>query len=189
MRIIAGEARGRRIEAPEGRNTRPTLDRVRENLFNMLQGEISGSQVLDLFAGSGALSFEALSRGAEYACLVDHDRKASAVQMKNADILGYRDRTKIITSDFRRALKEIESTGKCFDMVFLDPPYAMLDLTDVFTGLIPVLGEGATVVLEHEAGKNPETGPGYECVKQRNWGFCGVSIYRRSGTNEERDAK
>ena len=139
MRIIAGEARGRRIEAPEGRNTRPTLDRVRENLFNMLQGEISCSRVLDLFAGSGALSFEALSRGAEYACLVDHDRKASAVQIKNADTLGYRDRTRIMTSDWRRALKEIESTGKCFDMVFLDPPYAMLDLTDVFSGLTPVL--------------------------------------------------
>ena len=189
MRIIAGEARGRRIEAPEGRNTRPTLDRVRENLFNMLQGEISGSRVLDLFAGSGALSFEALSRGAEYACLVDHDRKASAVQIKNADTLGYRDRTRIMTSDWRRALKEIESTGKCFDMVFLDPPYAKLDLTDVFSGLIPVLGEDAIVVLEHEAGKNPETGAGYECVKQRNWGFCGVSIYRRNEANEERNAK
>ena len=189
MRIIAGEARGRKIEAPEGRNTRPTLDRVRENLFNMLQGEISGSRVLDLFAGSGALSFEALSRGAEYACLVDHDRKASAVQMKNADTLGYRDRTRIITSDWRRALKEIESTGKCFDMVFLDPPYAMLDLTDVFIGLMPVLGEDAIVVLEHEAGRNPETGAGYECVKERNWGFCGVSIYRRNEVNEERDVK
>ena len=79
MRIIAGDARGRRIEAPEGRDTRPTLDRVRENLFNMLQGEIAGSRVLDLFAGSGALSFEALSRGAETACLADHDRKSAVL--------------------------------------------------------------------------------------------------------------
>ena len=187
MRIIAGEARGRRIEAPEGRNTRPTLDRVRENLFNMLQGEIGGSQVLDLFAGSGALSFEALSRGAEYAFLVDHDRKASTVQIRNAETLGYRDRTKIITSDWHRAMKEIENTGRRFDIVFLDPPYAMQDLTGVFAGLIPVLGEDALVILEHEAGRNPETGAGYERVRQRNWGFCGISIYRRSGTDEERD--
>ena len=182
MRIIAGEARGRRIEAPEGRNTRPTLDRVRENLFNMLQGEMDGSAVLDLFAGSGALSFEALSRGAEHACLVDHDRKASAVQRKNADTLGYRDRTTIITADWRKALKEIESSGQRFDIVFLDPPYAMVDLADVFGGLERVLAEDALVILEHEAGKHPETGSGYECVKQRSWGFCGVSVYRRSKT-------
>ena len=83
MRIIAGEARGRRIDAPEGRNTRPTLDRIRENMFNILQNEIPGSHVLDLFAGSGALSFESLSRGASDAVLVDSDRKANAVQKQS----------------------------------------------------------------------------------------------------------
>ena len=180
MRIIAGEARGRKIEAPEGRNTRPTLDRVRENLFNMLQGEIDGSEVLDLFAGSGALSYEALSRGASYAFLVDHDRKASAVQRKNAEILGYMDRTEIITADWRKALKDIESQGRQFDIVFLDPPYAMLNLTEVFTGLIPVLGKDALIILEHESGKNPEVAEGFDCTKNRSWGFCGVSIYRRN---------
>jgi 16S rRNA (guanine(966)-N(2))-methyltransferase RsmD len=180
MRIIAGEARGRRIEAPEGRNTRPTLDRVRENLFNMLQGEIDGSGILDLFAGSGALSYEALSRGAAYAFLVDHDRKASAVQRKNAETLGYLDRTEIITADWRKALKDIGSKEKRFDIVFLDPPYAMLNLNDVFTGLISVLGEDALIILEHEAGKHPEIPDGFECIKQRCWGFCGVSIFRRN---------
>jgi 16S rRNA (guanine(966)-N(2))-methyltransferase RsmD len=180
MRIIAGEARGRRIDAPEGRNTRPTLDRVRENLFNMLQGEIDGSTVLDLFAGSGALSFEALSRGASKAYLVDHDRKASATEKKNAETLGYLDRTKIITCDWQRALKEIEKSGERFDIVFLDPPYAMLELADVFNGLWPVVDESAMIILEHEAGKKPETGDGYEMIKQRNWGFCGVTIYRRA---------
>ena len=179
MRIIAGEARGRRIEAPEGRNTRPTLDRIRENLFNMLQGEIEGSTVLDLFAGSGALSFEALSRGAESACLVDHDRKAIAVQQRNAETLGYRTRASIIPADWRRALKALAGEGKRFDIVFLDPPYAMTELTEVFTGLIPVLKEEALIILEHEAGKTPETGEGFECVKQRSWGFCGVNIYRK----------
>ena len=184
MRIIAGDARGRRIEAPEGRDTRPTLDRVRENLFNMLQGEIAGSRVLDLFAGSGALSFEALSRGAETAGLADHARKAIAIEKKNAETLGYADRVRIIPADWRKALKEIENAGLRFDIVFLDPPYAMLDLKDVFTGLNPVLSRDALIILEHEAGRKPDTGEGFECFRERNWGFCGVSFFRRNQTCE-----
>ena len=179
MRIIAGEKKGRRIEAPDGRDTRPTLDRVRENLFNILQGEIAGTRVLDLFAGSGALSFEALSRGAKWACLVDHDRKAITAEQKNAQTLGYVERVRIIPADWRRALNELKSAEERFDVVFLDPPYAMLDLRDVFFRLIPVLMGDSLIVLEHEAGKKPETGEGFECVKERNWGFCGVSIFRK----------
>lgn len=180
MRIIAGEAGGRRIEAPAGQDTRPTLDRVRENLFNMLQGEIAGTNVLDLFAGSGALGFEALSRGAEHACLADHDRKAVKVEQKNAETLGYQNRVRIIQADWRKALKEFECLKERFDIVFLDPPYAMREIPEVFTGLIPVLAEDALIILEHEAAKTPDTGKDFECVKERNWGFCGVSIYRRS---------
>ena len=94
MRIIAGTARGRKIEAPEGKNTRPTLDRVRENLFNILQMKIRGSRILDLFAGSGALSIEALSRGAESATLVDSDRNATGYRRKIWNRLGLPDRQK-----------------------------------------------------------------------------------------------
>ena len=179
MRIVAGEARGRRIEAPAGRNTRPTLDRVRENLFNMLQGEIPGSTVLDLFAGSGALSFEALSRGATKAYLVDHDPKASAVERRNAEALRYTERVRIVQADWRKALKGFESISERFDIVFLDPPYAMLELSEIFAGLIPMLGDDALIILEHEAGKNPETGTGFDLVKSRRWGFCEVSFFRR----------
>ena len=96
MRIIAGTARGRRIEAPEGRNTRPTLDRVRENLFNILQMSIRDSRVLDLFAGSGALSIEALSRGAESATLVDSDRNANRIQKKNLEALGFAGQAEVL---------------------------------------------------------------------------------------------
>ena len=178
MRIIAGDARGRKIEAPEGRDTRPTLDRVRENLFNMLQGEIAGSRVLDLFAGSGALSFEALSRGAETACLVDHDRKAIAVEKKNAQTLGYQDRIQIIQADWRKALKDIENARLNFDLVFLDPPYAMQDIKDIFSSLIPVIHEDSLLVLEHESGKEISISEQYTLVKSRSWGFCAVTIYR-----------
>lgn len=180
MRIIAGDARGRRIEAPPGQDTRPTLDRVRENLFNMIQGEIAGSRVLDLFAGSGALSFEALSRGAESAWLADHDRKAIEAERRNAETLGYQDRVRIIRADWRTTLKVLSENGERFDIVFLDPPYAMLELRDVFSGLIPLIGQDALIILEHEAGKRPVTGDGFECIKERRWGFCGISLFRMS---------
>ena len=160
-------------------NTRPTLDRVRENLFNMLQGEIDGTRVLDLFAGSGALSFEALSRGAESACLVDHNRQAINAERINARTLGYEERVSIIQADWRHALKELAVSGERFDIVFLDPPYSMTDLKDVFAGLLPVLAPDALIVLEHEAGKIPDVGTGFENLKQRNWGFCGVIILQR----------
>ena len=90
LRIIAGSARGRRFEAPAGKDTRPTLDRVRENLFNMLQGRCMDARVLDLFAGSGALSLEALSRGAEWAVMADRDREAHRIERKNAEGLDFR---------------------------------------------------------------------------------------------------
>ena len=99
MRIIAGRMRNRRIEAPEGKETRPTLDRVRENLFNILQTRIESAAVLDLFAGSGALSFEALSRGAANAVLCDADRKANRVEHRNAELLGCSEQTEIYCCD------------------------------------------------------------------------------------------
>ncbi len=179
MRIISGEAGGRRIVAPAGTNTRPTLDRVRENLFNMLQGEVDGRTVLDLFAGSGALSLEALSRGAKEAVLVDCDRRAVAAEKKNIEALGYGGRASVIYGDWRSAIAGIRAGGKRFDLVFLDPPYAMLDLTEIFDALVPVLEEDPLIVLEHEAGKKPETGGVFACEKERSWGYCGVSFYRR----------
>jgi len=178
MRIIAGEARGRVIEAPAGSNTRPTLDRVRENLFNMIQGEVPGSRVLDLFAGSGALSLEALSRGASYAVLTDHDRTACAVQKRNIGRLHYEEYTRQYQCDWRAALKELQGKGEKFDLVFLDPPYSMLDLRDVFSSLITVILHDSLIILEHEAKIAPVVTEQFTAVKSRAWGFCAVTIYR-----------
>ena len=105
LRIIAGTARGRRLEAPEGRDTRPTLDRVRENLFNMLQGKCMDARVLDLFAGSGALSLEALSRGADFAVLADRDREAVRIQRKNLESLGFSHRARVLQSPWEATLR------------------------------------------------------------------------------------
>ena len=180
MRIIAGEARGRTIVTPAGRHTRPTLDRVRENLFNMLQSEIPECRVLDLFAGSGALSLEALSRGASFAVLVDSDRNANTVQKKNIEALRFSSRTRVFHSDWRKALEKLRSEKESFDLVFLDPPYAMQDLTEVFSQLIPVIHENSLVILEHEAGARINVPDRFSEIRQRAWGYCAVSFYRLS---------
>lgn len=178
MRIIGGEARGRTIEAPAGRHTRPTLDRVRENIFNMLQADIPDSRVLDLFAGSGALSLEAISRGAANAVLADNDRSAAETEKKNISTLRYGDRARTIFGDWKKAVEILRQEQAIFDLVFLDPPYAMLDLREVFSRLVPLIHEDTLVVLEHEAAKQYTVSENYIPVKQRAWGFCAVTIYK-----------
>ena len=180
MRIIAGEARGRTIEAPAGLHTRPTLDRVRENLFNMIQYDIPGSRVLDLFAGSGALSLEALSRGALFAVLNDADRNACSVQQRNIAALKYEERTKQIHGDWHTALLQLQKENTVFDIVFLDPPYSMLDLTEVFSMLVPVIKNDTLIITEHEAKKQPIVNERFHTVKERAWGFCAVTFYQLS---------
>ena len=146
MRIIAGTARSRTIEAPKGRDTRPTLDRVRENLFNILQRRIAGAVTLDLFGGSGALSLEAVSRGAAMAVMADRDRAAIAAQQLNVKNLGFEQNTRIIHAEWQQTVRTLQGEGVRFDLVFLDPPYAMQDLTEVTGALIPLLAEDALVI-------------------------------------------
>ena len=192
MRIIAGTARGRRIEAPKGLNTRPTLDRVRENLFNILQMNIRDSRVLDLFAGSGALSIEALSRGAESATLVDSDRNANRIQKKNLEALGFADQAEVLLRDWKQAAADLAREGRRYDLVFLDPPYRMTDLREVFTAVGQLLAEDGLVILEHEAKATVTAGEGYEETDRRQWGYCGVTFYRLrkdGGTDAEGEEK
>ena len=151
MRIIAGTARGRRIEAPDGKETRPTLDRVRENLFNILQTRIQSSVVLDLFAGSGALSLEALSRGAERAVMCDLDRNAHRTEKHNAELLGFSDRTEMMCCDWKTAARKLKEREEKFDLVFLDPPYRMTDLREVFESIEALLEEDALVIRPERA--------------------------------------
>ena len=178
MRIIAGEARGRIIEAPSGRNTRPTLDRIRENLFNIIQQDVPGSRVLDLFAGSGALSLEALSRGASFAVMADHDRNACGVIRNNIEKLRCSDRTSVLCCDWHQALAKLVREEDRFDLVFLDPPYAMEEVGNVFHSLLPLVDADTLIILEHEAGRQVSVPAEYRCVKQRAWGYCSVSIYK-----------
>ncbi len=179
LRIIAGSARNRRIEAPEGKNTRPTLDRVRENLFNILQTRIRDTVVLDLFAGSGALSFEAISRGASRAVLCDIDRTANRIEKQNAKTLGFSEQTEILCCDWKTAVRMLCERGEHFDLVFLDPPYRMTNLSEISDRLKPLIAGDGLVIVEHEAKQFPEFGTGFEKTDERKWGFCGISFYRK----------
>lgn len=146
MRIIAGTWRGRRIEFPRGTNARPTPDRVRETLFNWLQPHVRGARCLDLFAGSGILGFEALSRGAERAWLVEHDRGLCAALSEHARRLGAE--AIVACEDAARFLAG--SPPASFDIVFLDPPFTV-PIEPLLAGLSPVLREAALVYVERSA--------------------------------------
>lgn len=149
MRVIAGTHRGRPLVAPRGSATRPTADRVREALFSTL-GDMSGLEVLDLFAGSGALAIEALSRGAASATLVDSAPRAITAIRRNLETLG-------MTADVRAAsatafLRTARSHGRQYDLVFLDPPYRRASSLggELSIALAPVLATGARVVSESD---------------------------------------
>ena len=120
MRVIAGTHRGRRLAAPRGRDTRPTSDRVREALFSIL-GPLDGERVLDLFAGSGALGIEALSRGAGSALFCDRSPAAAAAVRSNLQALGLQ--ADVVCDDARQVLRDAHGRGATYDLVFLDPPY------------------------------------------------------------------
>ena len=147
MRVIAGTAGGRRLVTPKGDRTRPTADRVREALFSSLQPRLSGARVLDLFAGSGALAVEALSRGAAHATLVERARPAVAAIERNLAIADVAARAEVVVGDLPGALDRVAGT---FDVVLLDPPYA-LDrhvLAAVLDRVVAHCAPDATVRLE-----------------------------------------
>jgi 16S rRNA (guanine966-N2)-methyltransferase len=153
VRVIAGRFRGRRLKAPRGeKTTRPTSDRVREACFSML-GDLDGAVVLDLFAGTGALGIEALSRGAERAVFVERDAAALRVLRANLDALGLSGaQAEVQAGDALTALRTAREGGETYDLVFVDPPYSRAGALEGKLG--PVLGdllaEGARVVVESD---------------------------------------
>ena len=156
MRIIAGSRKGARIFAPKGLDTRPTGDRVREAAFNLI-GPVEGMHVLDLYAGSGAMGLEALSRGAASATFVEADRSAAETIVRNLDKLDLKGAT-VLREDVARKLAADAASGRRYDLVLIDPPYRMLP--DILTMLAKHVGavveHGALVVVESDARDEPE---------------------------------
>lgn len=182
MRVIAGELGGRRLAAPAGDRTRPTIDRVREALFSVL-GSVAGDRVLDLFAGSGALGIEALSRGAQHAVFVESWRVAAATLDANLTSLGLRARADVLRLRVEAAQRELIARGP-FDLVFCDPPWPDIGkVTPALAELLraPILAPGARVVLEHPARAPFELAgsPELTALTQRAWGDTGVTVLQR----------
>jgi 16S rRNA (guanine(966)-N(2))-methyltransferase RsmD len=148
MRIIAGRLKGRRLKGPPREGVRPTSDRLRETLFNILSARVADARVLDAFAGTGALGIEALSRGAARATFVERDAPAMRVLKQNVDSCGVQDVCDLIRGDFIGLARRLPALGP-FDLVLLDPPYDIQRLDDVIGGAAALLAEGGLVVLEH----------------------------------------
>ncbi|MBK6314944.1 MAG: 16S rRNA (guanine(966)-N(2))-methyltransferase RsmD [Blastocatellia bacterium] len=144
MRIISGQLRGRRLRAPEGRATRPTSDRVREALFNILSSRIGGAAFLDVCAGSGAVGLEALSRGAEKAVFVEHSRRALEHLEANIEHCGVASQSRIIPKEAVAALKALIGRGEQFDVVYVDPPYD----ADLYPTILQLLGLSELVAAD-----------------------------------------
>ncbi len=152
MRVISGTARGTILKAPDGMTTRPTADRVKEALFSIIQYDLPGTKVLDLFGGTGQLGIEALSRGAKKACFVDANKNANTVIRENLKRTGFTESAEVIRTDY---LSYLKSTAEKFDIIFLDPPYAEVFLENALKMIteIDILQSGGIIVTERPVGK------------------------------------
>jgi len=178
MRIIAGRLRGRKLKAPRGLGTRPVLARVREALFNVL-GDVKGLRVLDLYAGTGAIGIEALSRGAESLVLIDSGHRQCRTIHENLSALG--EDAFVIRSDVLKALRKLAADGSIFDFVFADPPYekglAQKTIVSVFDGGL-LSGSGIMAVTVRHNEELPRGEDKYEIVFDRRYGDTRLVIYK-----------
>jgi 16S rRNA (guanine966-N2)-methyltransferase len=174
MRVIAGTHGGRELIAPKGRATRPTSDRVREALFSIV-GDIQGLRVLDLFAGSGALGIEALSRGADEATLVDSGRAAVAAIRRNLEALGLE--AEVVPQPAARFLQAASRGARQYDLVFLDPPYRHASALgrELTSALTPILAPDARVVAESD--RRSPLGLEFPLVDERRYGDTLIQIH------------
>lgn len=173
MRIISGKYKGKKLEGFNIEGTRPTLDRVKESLFGMIQTYIQNSQVLDLFAGSGALGLEAISNGAKTCYLIDNNKEAIKTIKQNSQ--NFDEDLKIINIDYKRFLKE---TNEKFDIIFLDPPYKenQMDKSLRIIEERDLLNKEGIVICEYEMG-NPKTN--LNLIKEKSYGNKKIKIFQK----------
>ena len=187
MRVITGSARGRRLKELEGMETRPTTDRVKEGLFSALQFDIEGRRVLDLFAGTGQLGIECLSRGAASAVFVD--RRADAVKLirENLRLTELEDRARVVAGDSMEYLKSIQEP---FDIIFLDPPYAagLLEPAIAHIAKFDILAPHGIIAAEHPADRVlPALAPPYRVHRTYRYGKIALTLYRRGGNEQNEE--
>lgn len=180
MRIISGTARGRRLQEPADYNVRPTTDKVKESIFNIIQFDIEGRKILDLFAGSGQLGIEALSRGAASVTFVDRAPDSLKLVKKNIAASGLGENAKVVAADSIAFL----SSGEKFDIIFIDPPYSsdLLDKSLASINRFDILRENGIIVCESQRDKAlPQMDEPYYMLKEYNYGKIKITTYSRHG--------
>jgi 16S rRNA (guanine(966)-N(2))-methyltransferase RsmD len=176
MRVITGTARGCRLETLTGQATRPTAERVKEGLFSAIQFDIPDRRVLDLFAGSGQLGIEALSRGARSCVFVDRNREATEIIRRNLISAKLAEKSQVLTTD---AVEFLTRCGDTFDIIFLDPPYGAGMLTDALSAAAAKLVTGGLIVCESDESETlPETAGTVSLYRTYRYGRVHITIYR-----------
>lgn len=179
MRVITGTARGIQLKTPEGQQTRPTSDRVKEAMFSIIQFDIPGAKILDLFGGTGQLGIEALSRGAQSAVFVDAGEKACALIRENLKRTKLTEQGRVVRSDYLEYLRRGKET---FDIIFLDPPYAEVFLENALNRIteIDILQTNGIIVTERPVGKELDFScEGLERSKDHKYSKTLVTIFRK----------
>ena len=173
MRIISGTSKGRKLVTPKRYSIRPTSDRVKESLFNILGSEVEGKVVLDLFAGTGNLGIEALSRGAKRVIFVEKGRQALRLIQTNLDQLGLADRSEILPKDVNRAIGILKQRGEGFDLILMDPPYekGLIQRTLMKLNTHPIYHRDSILVIEHNRREPlPHVLEGWNLIRQQKIG-------------------
>lgn len=173
MRIISGTSKGRKLVTPKRYSVRPTSDRVKESLFNILGSEVEGKVVLDLFAGTGNLGIEALSRGAKRVIFVEKGRQALRLIQTNLNQFGLADRSEILPKDVNRAIGILKQRGECFDLILMDPPYekGLIQRTLMKLNTHPIYHGDSILVIEHNRREPlPHILEGWNLIRQQKIG-------------------
>lgn len=178
MRVITGSQRGRKLKTLEGESVRPTTDKVKESIFNIIQFEIEGRRILDMFAGSGQLGIEALSRGAASCTFVDISRDSLTVTEENLETTGFRGISKTVLSN---SLEYLDRTSEIFDVAFLDPPYRAGIMADAVDRVRLHIADGGLIVCETSAEEVLEENIEGFTSKRYKYGKIALTIYRKEG--------
>ncbi len=180
MRVISGNLKGKRLFSVKGQTLRPTSDRVKEAIFDILQGEFRKQKVLDLFAGTGALGIEALSRGAERAVFVEGSTRSLSALRRNIEECGLKERAEVLARDVRAGIRILDARGESFELIFLDPPYGRGLARGALEALSQssIVSNGALIVAEHSLSEELDSIPPFRLVDYRRYRSTRVSFFR-----------
>lgn len=187
MRVISGTVRGLKLNTPTNDDIRPTTDRVKESMFNIIAADVYDSIVFDVFSGSGALGIEALSRGAKKAYFCDNSKQSISVLEKNLEKTRFKSLSEIYMGDYAKAMEKYSNENIKFDIIFVDPPYYKGFFEDVLKSIKyhELLSEDGVIVVEHDAKTDISEVEGLVKYKEKKYGITMLSFYTLEGENEQ----